>query len=379
MHNVISYIAVAVFGLLLAHFLTRAPELRGLRISQLIFVPAACVAAFAVLPEPSSAPGLGDIGAFVMFLGILGFIIVLLAPNIAHALGTAVTSFLDPQDWTPSEEEIALRPVIRLIDKGLYHDAFDELEALLQTRRPTYEALHLKAKLLNHFQRFDETIATLLQMIRLSHSAKQQLLVMELLAGLDAHQPAAPSNALPEVRQIRIDHELILFDSGVGDLSVHKLIPPRSYHVQEISRGRHRWLALQGEPWSNAAICWKAVEETAPAVTPVRKGLLYKVAQAHQSIVTAITGKSFRQAKADSHSLRKEADQFIRQNDWAHALPLLQKAAADDPDNYEIAYRLVQAAQQTCRRPEASDILNKVLKQSRWTEDEERMLKQLQP
>lgn len=380
MHSVTSYILVAGAGLLVTHLLTRAPELRRLRLSQMIFVPVLFMAALAVLPDPTENRGVMDIGALVLFLIVLGMIIVLLAPNIAYGFGTAVTNLLDPMDWTPLEEEIALRPIHRLIDKGLYHDAFDELETLLKTHKPTFEALHIRAKLLNHFQRFDETIATLLQMLRLSNSAPQQVLVMELLAGLEAHQPGGGPDPERGERVIRIDHSLVLLNPASADLTVNKEIPPGSYTVEAALRGRHRWLLLKGEAWGNAEACWKAVEEVAkPADSAVKRSFLYRVSSLHQRVVIAITGKSFRQAKEESRALAHDANQFIREAKWAEALPLLRQASKNDPDNYEIAYRLAQAAQQVCRRPEAADILEKVLEQSRWTEDQERMLKQLKP
>jgi tetratricopeptide (TPR) repeat protein len=373
-HSLIAYIVVASAGLLLALFLTRAPELRCLRLSQLIFVPIGFVAALAVLPEPSAHADVGDIGAFVLFLGILGFLIILLAPNIAHVLGSTVSDFLDPHDWKPIHEEIPLRSVVRLIDKGRNQDALAELEKLLKEYRPNYDALHLKAKLLNHFQHFDETIDTLLQMMRLSSTATQQLVVMELLASLESHRNAPQKAPVPGTRQIQISHALVLFNTGHSEPSVHKEIPPGSYLVEEILQGRHRWLVLTGEPWGNAEVLWKAVQGGQSAV---KKGFLYHVARLQQKFTFAIKGKPWRQAKADAGALHKEANEYIRLGDWGTALPLLQKASAEDPDNYEIAYRLVQASRQAGPSTDVAELLDKVLAQSRWTEDQERMLKQL--
>jgi len=374
-HSTLSYIVVAGVGLLLAHFLTRSPDLSRLRLLQLVFVPVAFVAAWAVLPDPSGGPA--SIGSLMAFFVILGFLAISIAPNIAHHFGAALSNFLDPVDWTPAEEELALRPIVKLIDKDRYQDAFAELEELLKKHKPTFEALHLRAKLLNHFQRFDETIATLLQMIRFSHTTHQQLVVMELLAGLDARQASPSKPPAPGARQIRISHELLLFNPGAADRSVHKTIPPGDYQVDEILSGRNRWLVLKDDAWGNAEACWEAVEDTGqPAQSPARTGFLYQIVRAQQTLISEIKGKPRRQSREESRALHKEASQWIRQGDWARALPLLQKASAGDPDNYEIAYRLVQAAHQVGAPSNSAAILRNVLAQSHWTEDEERMLKQ---
>ena len=374
-----AYILAGGAGLLLAWFLSRAPELRSLRLAQLIFVPIAFVAALSVLPDPSApSRGVGDIGVFAVFLGILGFIIILLAPNIAHNLGAAVSGFLDPHDWQPVHEEVPLREVNRLIDKDRYQDALAELEALLKKYKPTYDALHLKAKLLNHFQHYNEAVAALLQMLRLSATSTQQQVVMELLSSLEAHLPASPGATAPGVRTIRIDHELMLFNAGANDFSAHKEIPPGEYSVEEIHQGRHCWLVLQNESWGNAEICWNAVAESAPiALAPVKRGFLYRVARMQQDLTLAIKGKPWRQAKANARAYFKEAGQLIRAENWNAALPLLQRASADDPDNYEIAYRLAQAAWHVGPPSSAAQAVNSILSQSQWTDDQTRMLKQV--
>jgi tetratricopeptide (TPR) repeat protein len=265
-----------------------------------------------------------------------------------------------------------------LVDKDQFQDAMDGLEALLKKHQPTYEALLLQAKLLHHFQRFDETIAALLHMIRLSRTTEQQLAVMELLAGLGAHQQGVLDSPVPGKRPIRITHELVLFQTGDSDRSVPKAIPPGEYLVEETLLGRQRWLVLEGESWGNAEACWEAVRDTdRPTNTGAKRGLLHKIVRLQESVAFAIKGKPWRRRKEDARLLHKEANQLIRQGDWGAALPFLQKAAAEDPDNYEIAYRLVQAARQAGPPANPAAILSQVLRQSRWTEDQKRMLQQL--
>lgn len=372
MHSPIAYILVASAGLLLAHFLTRDPDTSRLRLLQLILVPAGFVAAFAALPDPSEGPG--SIGSLMLFFVIIGGLGVLLAPSLGHFFGATLTNFLDPHDWTPAEEEIALRPIVKLIDKNLYQDAFAELEKLLKKHKPTYEALNLKAKLLNHFQRFDETVAALLQMLRLSHTAEQQLIVMELLSGLDRHLSGPARIPVLGVREIQIAHELVLFQADAACLSDHKAILAGAHRVQEVLVGRHCWLVLDGESWGNDARYWDAVAETNQLTRRQNKnGLLQRMAKIPQ----ALKGKDWRQSKQESRANFKSALQFIRQEDWLQALPLLQQASAADPHNYEIAYRLVQAAFQVGPSCDPIGTLKRVLAQSGWTEDEERMLRQL--
>ncbi len=368
---------VAGAGLLLAWFLTRAPELRFLRLAQFIFLPISFVAALAVLPEPSGHASVEDIGAFVMFLGIMGFIIILIVPNVSHLLGAAVCDLLETNDWSSENEEITLKPVQRLIDKDRYQDAFEELEALLKQYKPSFNALLLKAKLLNQFQRYNEVEAALLQMLRLSGTARQQLTVIELLASLEAHQKGVLERPEPGRRPWRINRPLVLVKTGSADFSDYKEIPAGEYAVEEAANGRRCWLVLPGEPWGNAKACWEAVRETGRMRSAVKKGFFYHVARTQGRLAQAIRGKSWRQARADSRATQAEADRFIRAGNWTSAMPLLQKASDDAPDNYEIAYRLVQAARLTSVHPDSDAVLKKVLTQSRWTEDQERMLKQL--
>jgi tetratricopeptide (TPR) repeat protein len=369
MHSPVAYVVVAGVGLLLAHVLTRDPDAGHLRFLKLVLVPAAFVAALAMLPKPGV--GAESIGSLMGFFVVMGFLAILLAPNIGHFFGAALSNFIDPQDWTPAEEEIALRPVVKLIDKDQFQDALEELEKLLKKHKPTYEALQLKAKLLNHFQRIDQTVATLLKMIRLSHTAHQQVIVMELLDGVDRYQSSPSNLPAPGIRQIWINHELVLFQPGNGDRSVNKAIPAGVYDVQEINSGRQRWLVLKDEPWGNAETYWEAVKQPEqPAQAPAKTGILSR-------LTTGLKRKNWRQSKEASRALYKQASQLLRQNDWEKAFPLLQEATAEDPHNYEIAYRFVQAAFRAGPSSNPNATLRKVLTQSRWTEDQERMLNQL--
>jgi thioredoxin-like negative regulator of GroEL len=363
-------------GLFLAYFLTGAPELRGLRLAQMIFLPLAFMAAWSVLPEPSQ--GYASVGALIGFAAILVFIAALLAPNAGHYCGVFVANFLDPQDWASAEEEIALRPIVKLIDKDRFEEARDGLEALLKKHKPTYEALLLQAKLLHHFQRDAEGRAALLQMIPLSRTTDQQLAVMELLAGLGAHQSTATEPTDRGPTQMRITHELVLFPTGAADRSVHKIIPAGAYQVnRQLVRGQC-WLVPNGEDWGNTCACWEAVRETDKATeTAAGKGLLWQIARMQESVILAVRGKTWRQSQEEARLWQKEANRLIRQGNWGAALPCLQKAATEDPENFEIAYRLVQAARLAGGSANPSAVLSRVLRQGRWTEDQERMLQQL--
>ena len=208
---ILTYITIAGLGLLVAHLLSRAPELQPLRLSQLILVPAAMMAGFYLLPRHAGRYNLGDLQNFIEYLAIAGFIAMLLAPNIAFHFGAAVSNFIDPHDWTPSEEEIALRPIQKMIDRDQFQEALAELDQLLKKHKPTYEALLLKSKLLHHFSSVDETVATLLRMIPLSHSTPQQLAVMEALAAMENQLPSPSKPFVPKMRRVRICHELVLF------------------------------------------------------------------------------------------------------------------------------------------------------------------------
>jgi thioredoxin-like negative regulator of GroEL len=378
MHSTITYIFAAAAGVLVAHFTSRAPELRSMRLSQLILVPAAFVVGLHFLPEQGRPSESGDIGNFICFLVILGGLILLLAPNIGYHVGAGVINFLENPDWTPSEEEIALRPIRVLIDKDRYHEALMELDELLKKHKPTYEALLTRAKLLYHVGSVTETESTLLGLIALTQTTQQQLTVMEFLAFVQTDQiesPAQPSTA--NSRRVEIHHELVLFPLS-GEPGAHKEIPPGGYQVEEIFHRSRRWLKLVGEDWGNAEMWWNAIAAIpCPSAAPAKKSLLWPIVRLHQTITIAINGKPLRHRKAEAQKLFHEASQFIRNENWPRALPLLQQASACDPDRYEIAYRWIQAVRHTANDATTAQAINQVLKQSQWTENEEQMLQQL--
>jgi tetratricopeptide (TPR) repeat protein len=315
---------------------------------------------------------------FICFLVVLIFLVLLLAPNIAHHCGAALSNFLDPQDWTPAEEEIALRPIRRLIDKDNYRQALAELDELLKKHKPTYEAVLTKARLLHHIGRADETVATLLRLIELSHSTEQQLAVMEMLAFLEENHQDPPNPPASGTRRIQIHHELVLFQTTGEASTLHKEIPPGTYEVEDVQHRNHRWLKLAGEDWGNAAMCWEAILAShRPPAAPPKKGLFWQIARMHQAITTAIRGKPRRQLLVEAQKLLNEANQFICRDDWQKALPLLQKASACDPDRYEIAYRWALAVRHTSNDAATAEMVSQILQQSQWSENEQQMLQQL--
>jgi thioredoxin-like negative regulator of GroEL len=378
MHSTVAYVLAAAAGLVLAHFISRSPDLRTMRLSQLVLIPPAMVWCVYFLPVPGES-GIASLGKFSGFLMGLFVLIVLLTPNLAHHCGAFISNFLDPHDWTPAEEEMALRPIRRLIDRDQYNQALVELDELLKKRKPTYEAWLLRAKLLHHRGSVNETVAALLKMIPLSHTTDQQSAVMELLRQLEDYYQEAPRALALGVRRIQIDHELVLFPTGEeASPSSQKTIPPGAYRVSEVLRSRLRWLKIDGEDWGNAEMCWETVAAVDPAsAASGGKSLWGPIARMHQAISSGITSRSPRHKKAESQRLLAEANQCIRRGDWQSAVPLLQNASAFDPHHYEIAYRWAQAIRQTADHNAAAKVINQVLRQSGWTESEQQMLQQL--
>jgi tetratricopeptide (TPR) repeat protein len=371
MHLTLAYLLAAGAGVLIAHYISRAPDLRSMRLSQLVFVPSAMVLCVYFAAS-------GDMAGFISFLVVLIFLVLLLAPNIAYHCGAALSNFLDPQDWTPAEEEIALRPIQLLVDKGNYRQALAELDALLKKHIPTYEAVLIKARLLHHIGRVDETVAALLSLIALSNSTAQQLAVMEMIAFLEENQQDPPNPPTSGTRRLQIHHELVLFQTTDETSPLHKEIAPGIYEVEEIVYRKRRWLKLAGEDWGNAQMCWEAILAShRPPAQPPKKGLFWQIARMHQTITTAIRGKPRRQSRVEAQKLLKEASQLIGRDDWQKALPLLEKASAGDPDCYEIAYRWAQAVRHTANDAATAEVVSRVLQQSQWTGSEQHMLQQL--
>jgi thioredoxin-like negative regulator of GroEL len=380
-----------VGGVVITWYLSRAPELRSWRLFQLVLVPAG----FAMLAGLYQASGgKADVIVGVAMVLLIVIIAFLLAPNIAYYCGVGISNFLDPMDWPPVGE-IALRPIRRLIDKDRYYEALGDLETLLKNHKPTHEALLLHAKLLHHLGRIDATADALLKSLPLAQTADQQLVVTQLLAELPA-PPLAAAPASKSTRRFRIAHDLILFSPNVSDSTesrpadwnAHnpqsairspqwKLLPPGEYEVRESIHAGRLWFVLAGEDWGNAAACWEAVHQVVELAPPTAdKGVLQRVAQIHHAIFTAFKGRPRLYAQADADKHFKDAAQYIRQNNWPAARPLLEKAHASDPHRYEIAYRWVQAVRQTSGRAAAMNALKKVLDKERWSENEREMLEQ---
>jgi thioredoxin-like negative regulator of GroEL len=367
----LSFLLGCATGVLLGRCIRCVPELRATHISQFVLVLCAMVLSVYV-------SSFGGFAGLTCVLAGVGFLIMLLVPNMAHYGGVGLTNILDPQDWTSTEEEIALRPIRRLIDKDNYRQALAELEELLKKHKPTYEAVLTKAKLLHHIGRVHETVTTLLSLIELSHSTEQQLAVMENLAFLEEHLQSPPNPPASGTRRIQIHHELVLFQTAVETSAQHKEIPPGTYEVEEIVHRKQRWLKLTGEGWGNAEMCWEAILEIhRPPAAPPKKGLFRQIARMQQAITTAVQGKPRRQLQAEAQKLLREANQFIRCDDWQKALPLLQKASACDPDRYEIAYRWALAVRHTANDAATAEVVSRILQQSQWTGSEQHMLEQL--
>jgi tetratricopeptide (TPR) repeat protein len=374
MHSTLSYILVAGVGLLVAHLISRPAELRSLRLSQLIFVPACFIGAFYLM---SPEEGIGELMGFLV---VLGFLIILLTPNIAYLCGTGLSNFLDPQDWTSEEEEIALRPIQRLIDKQQFGQALNDLDELLKTHRPTYEAVFMKARLLHQLGSVDETVATLLSALRLSKSAAQQTAVMETLDFMGADIEDASQPIVAGIRHVEIHHELVLCQmDNANDLDrppVTREIFPGAYRVEETIHRNRRWLKLAGEHWGNAEICWEAMAEP-EAIASQTNGFLRVIARLHQTVTKAVTRKPPRQKQNEAKDLYRQASLLIRHNEWGKAAPLLQRAAEYFPDHFEIAYRWVQAVRLTAGDDDTERAVSQALSRSRWTEHEEEMIRAL--
>jgi thioredoxin-like negative regulator of GroEL len=386
-----SYIIAFVAGVAIAWFLTQAPELRTWRLFQLVLLPAI----FLMMVALCQGGGQPNMAGGVAMVLLIVFVAFLLAPNIAYHCGVGVSNFLDPMDWTPVEE-IALRPIRRLIDKDRFYEALGDLETLLKKHKPTHEALLMYAKLLHHMGRIEDTSSALLKSLPLAHTADQQLVITQLLAELPAPPPAGLT-ASQTPRHFSIAHELIVFPPAAvrpvlrplrrspseggsfseGGNPQWKLLPPGEYEVRESILDGRLWFVLVGEDWGNTAACWKAVHHAdEPVPPPPKKGFLQSVARAHQAVFTAIKGRPRHHQQADANKLFKEAVQFIRREDWRSAQSLLEKANAGDPHRYEIAYRWVQAVRQNSGRPAATAALKKVLEQAQWSENEREMLQQ---
>jgi tetratricopeptide (TPR) repeat protein len=363
MQAALPYLVAAGIGVLIAHFITRGPELRSSRLTLLVLVPIAMVLCAA--------------GGPATVLGVV-FLAFLLAPSLAHYWGVGLCNFLDGYDWTPTEEELALRPIRLLIDKDNYREALAELDELLKKHKPTYEAVLTKAKLLHHIGRVDEAASTLPGLIALSNSAAQQVAVMELLTFLDKQDQDPPKPPAVGTRRIEIHHELVLFQLSGDTPPSHQVIPPGAYEVEETIHRNRLWLKLAVEDWGNAAVCWEAIlTSRLPPVAPPKKGVFWQIVRMHQVIAIAIHGKPQRQLQAEAQALFTEAKKFIHRAEWQKAVPLLQKASACDPHRYEIAYRWVVAVRQTANDDAIAQAVNQVLQQSQWTRDEQDMLNQL--
>ena len=112
MHLTLAYLLAAGAGVLIAHYISRAPDLRSMRLSQLVFVPSAMVLCVYFAAS-------GDMAGFISFLVVLIFLVLLLAPNIAYrwaqavrhtandtATAEVVSRVLQQSQWTGNEQHM---------------------------------------------------------------------------------------------------------------------------------------------------------------------------------------------------------------------------------------------------------------------------------
>lgn len=303
----------------------------------------------------------------------VGFLLMLLVPNLSQLAGTTFFSLIDRPDWTPEDEEIALRPIRLLIDRDNYRQALGELDELLQKRKPTYEAILIRAKLLHHIGRIDEAEADLHRLIRLSHSTPQQEAVMDMLLFIEKNRIPpleTPLAARGGPGRIEINHELILLQISGEDPAARKVIPPGCYEIERVLQRQQQWLKLKSENWGNWAACWRAVEGPVAAATAAET--------APQPGFLGIKFKPERRKLAlDAKELFKQAGPFIRSGDWPQARPLLERAARAEPDKYEYAYRWLESVRHTSDHVATAKTLSLILEQSQWSASEETMLRQM--
>jgi hypothetical protein len=173
-------------SILMAFLMTTPLELRHLRVIQMVLLPCLLMAMrYLMMPAPASTHANEPASvAFLRYLPLAMTVAALLGANIAYFCARVVEGTIDPHDWTPQEEELAMAPVRRLVQEDRYREALEALEKLLSRHKPTYEALLLKAKLLNHFGQSLPARQTLLSMLRLTRSAAQQTAVMQGLREL---------------------------------------------------------------------------------------------------------------------------------------------------------------------------------------------------
>ncbi len=355
-------------GIGLAHLVSRAPELHRLRRIQAICFPVILLVGFGLLPFGSGRNALGDLACFTAFLVPVALMAILLAPSLAFNCGAGFVTFLDPPNWTPAHEEIRLGHVQKMIDHDRHQDALDELEELLKKHEPTYEALLLKTKLLFHFTSHNASAATLLQMIPLCRSFQQQMAVMESLQALVRQFACVPvSRTAESPTQFELMHELLLFEGRGNDLSRHKMIEPGTYEVEEIRVGQARWIKLKGTDWGNHLACWESVRRVA-AVEP---SLGRRVAR---RLLAAPDGEPMVLAQAKARELLKQALQLTDEEKWGEAVSVLHEAFRYDPRNYEIAFRLMEAARRNGSKARTRDLLKEVGRMGTWTEREWNLL-----
>jgi len=366
MHRIVAVLPGAA-GATLAHFLSRAPELARMRRIQMVCVPVVVVLGCALLPGAGAAT-IGDVARLPAFVLTMFVLAILIAPSIAFHCGASFVNFIDPQNWTPSKEDIALNPIRKLIERDRHREALDELERLLQTHEPSYEALLLKTKLLFHFSSHCAAVVTLLEMIRLSRTPAQQMAVMESLHVLENDFGCVAMPRMAESPTVfSVDHELILFDTQVCDLSQHETILPGSYEVDEVIQGHVRWLKLKGSGWGNQLACWEGAQKPAAAAGNWR-GDLAKMAVPEQRTPRPVL------AQAKARELKKRAIGLMQEERWEEAVATLHRAFHCDPGNHEIAYRLMDAARHRGSELEMQELLEEVVKSGSWTEQELELL-----
>lgn len=172
---------LAGLGLALGFLATYPMELRHRRLLCMMLIPVLLVGLRQLIPAGHDVAV--NLAGFTGFLVPALLLALVLAPSIGFALSEALLAVVDSLDHRPIHA-LELHQVRRRIAGGLYREAYALLTRNLQSCRPTYEALYLKAALEQEMGMITRARRTVRRMGRLACHDAQRKFVMKALHSL---------------------------------------------------------------------------------------------------------------------------------------------------------------------------------------------------
>jgi hypothetical protein len=190
----IAYLVVVLAGAVAAWRATQPPQLRWLRIFQMLLLPVLFCAVFRGVAGLVFGT-LHPVIAVPLLLTAAASLFLTLAPNLVWSFQSSrLESLTAPRRKPQLLDDTHLQPIRQLIDGQQFGQACARFEILLKSHRGDFPQIRLLTQLYHQLKRNKQAERSALQMIGLARNISEQLTAMHFYHELtgDKPKPAAP-------------------------------------------------------------------------------------------------------------------------------------------------------------------------------------------